>query len=104
MDDYLNFNENGKTEIDVSSKKASFFKKLADGYRIQTISSVFQLIKSESRKGNYSINLNRELADVEKDFLEEYGFDVYRYDDSDDEWDEGIKATIEWDNPTDEDE
>lgn len=85
-------------------KHAFTFKKIADAKNISSMDEVFEQIAKEAAKGEYELNVKDNLVEAQIQSLQSLGFDVYEYDEEDEEYEQGFRFSIDWEeaeNPND---
>jgi hypothetical protein len=85
-----------------TSRKASEFKRIADRKNLEDLDPIFDLMQKAAEEGKYDLDIRQELSETQEDALESAGFDVGTFDDDDDEYEEGFRTWIFWNDPSDE--
>jgi len=87
------------SEIYDGARKAINFKRMADEKNVSDLDPFFEKIEEAARAGKYNLDLKIYLTGVQKNALNALGFDIGDFDDAEDEYAEGFRTWIMWDNP-----
>jgi hypothetical protein len=78
-------------------RSAYFFKQMVNQSIIDSMNLIFGVIKKAAESRKYSVNIQTELDDGQTKMLENLDFSVSEFDESDDEYREGYRYEISWD-------
>jgi hypothetical protein len=79
-------------------KAAYFFLRKTDQAIIDSLDLVFGAISSSSDSGKVFVYVKTDLTEEQINVLEALDFEVIQLDDNDEEYDEGYKFQISWEN------
>jgi hypothetical protein len=83
-------------------KKASFYKRKSDQKHISDLAPVLEIVEKAAEGGAYDVDLKEELTDTQINALESLGFSVGTFDEEEDQYKEGFRSWLDWEDPEDE--
>jgi hypothetical protein len=85
-------------ELLTRKMNASAFKKRADQKNLCDLSPLFEIMGDAADMGDYEVDIKEELTEIQVRTLEELNFEVYFYDEDDEQYSEGYRSSISWAN------
>lgn len=82
-------------------KHAFAFKKISDQKNIESLSDVFEEISKAASEGKYEVNIKKDLTGVQQSLLESLDFYIYEYSEDAEEYEKGLRFSIDWEDATD---
>lgn len=89
------------SEIYDGTRRAINFKRMADEKNVSDLNPLFEKIEEVAKSGKYDLDIKTELSEAQENALNALGFDIGSFDEDDDEYAEGFRTWITWDDPND---
>lgn len=86
------------------NKHAFTFKKISDSKNILLLDDIFQEIAKAAAEGKYSIDIKKDLSESQESILKSLDFYVSEYGKDADQYKDGYRTYIDWEDAEDPDE